>query len=276
MNNRNDTIGFGIKLASLPEVSTNALKATVGMTDLILDTPWADHVFIPENEVRQATGMTVDIVKSALPELGIVERGAPGRRMTAMQVGKASEWALNLDMPRNWVPWPTYTLSPSNPFWDRKSNSIGPQGWRAAMALLDVFGFDGGGQFTNSDLRNWTGMTSKTANRTIDRVDGSFITSHLGRRNVYVFHPEVLEKQNIPFVRPALPSDQERAEDRDRMKTQLGSIDLADATSGPVPTIRDQRPDENPDAYQARRTKLEALFATLALKEEARTRALIK
>ena len=49
MISSNDTINFGITLSAQPEVSTNCLKATIGVIELLQDRPWAPISFIPEH-----------------------------------------------------------------------------------------------------------------------------------------------------------------------------------------------------------------------------------
>lgn len=261
---RPDTLAFVTKLATLPKISTNGLKASAGVADLIQIRDWADSAFLSGDDIVRATGLAMETVTKTVSELLIVEKVAAGRRWTAYQPGYASEWILNLNFPKSYAPWPTHALSPAHPQWDRGS-ALGPNAWRLALALFDQLEFERG-SFGNNDLRGWTGMDPKTASRTLAKAEGKFISKHPSRRHVYTFEPDQLSESDTPVTRPLSNREVGRANERNRLKALQGD----DAGNIATPTVRPLREGEDRESYQRTRAALEALINAVTDKENAR------
>lgn len=268
-----DALAFFIAMSRVqdPRVTTNALKASLGIADFILRYDWAKTAFIPGDYVKRATGLSLETVASSIDNLGIVRKVANGRAATWAHEGRAAEYVLCYRFRTDWTPWPTNYLSPGHPQWDRDPNQLGPNAWRTALALLARFGLEPG-HFTRSEIRADTGLSDDQLKDVIARCDNKFV-HRISGSNELRFDPIYMVEQNKPISRPLPDRDARRLALNHEMKRRRTDSSSSLAVTG---VIREPLPGESEDDRQHRVNALSELIGKMAEKDAQSNRQRIR
>jgi hypothetical protein len=267
-------LDLATRLAALPNLSTNYLKATTGVMDAIRSRArWSNVAFINQDEIRLATGMSpetaIEAVKTGYHVVTLLHPGKPDS--FAHGHGFAGEWQLNLNPPASSVPWPLHAMSPGHLLWSRKAEALGPNAWRLVLALFHRDQLDPK-PFNPIDIRTATGWSSEATKRTLrSALDWSLL--HKAGHGSYVLNLDLLRNVDDAFPHARTMASPKRVATRqawlDKKKTEA-AINGSGTADPCVLTVLDPSPDCSEHTIAAIQSSIDHLVSDLSELEKRR------